>query len=261
MLDKILLVVSDKFHNFATHKDVITKTELYRLLHADDTIFSTAQKIHLIPGQGFSDEDIANILILAKISKNAHLFDFSLWVNLPRRAPKRHTHKHKRENILISDPKQISKDQFNMQILIDENCEMMNDHQTGLHVQGMVLLEASRQGYLAIFEKFYFDDSNEDKYFIFNHMDVHYNRFAFPLPATLSVSIREIDISNPKKQYAVMDMDVMQCGSKSASFSLEMTIMGNKRISSMESRLANQSLEQHMAHLIHNTHIQEATHA
>jgi|GEM_PF-4955791 len=218
MLEKALLIVSDKFHNFAIHKNVITKSELYHLLNADNVALTETQKTRLIPGQGFSRAAISDILNLAETAKNAHLFDFSLWYRLPNRASKKLTHKHKPQNILVSVPIRQSDNQFNMNILIDEDCEMMHDHQTGLHVQGMLLLEASRQGYLAIFEKF-------------------------------------------KKQHAIMDMEILQCGSSSASFSLDMTMMANKRIISMESKLANQSLDEHISHLINNTKPSEVAHA
>ncbi len=261
MLDKTLLIVSDKFHNFATRKDVITKSELYNLLNSENVIFPGANKVRLIPGQGFSEEDINYILTLALSSKNSARFDFSMWYNMPKRASSELTHKHNKENILISEPNRLSEDEFSMSILIDESCEMMRDHQTGLHVQGILLLEASRQGYLAIFEKFFSSSSMEKRYFIFDSMTVNYNRFAFPLPATLHATIREKDVDNHKKQHAIMDMEVIQCGNCSASFSLEMTIMANKRISLMETKLANQSLDEHITHLIDNPHFEELAHA
>lgn len=261
MLSKALLIVSDKFRHFATHKDVITKTSLYNLLNSTNSIISDNTKIRLIPGQGFSQKTIDEVLILAKTSRNARNFDFSLWKKIPPRASKKLTHKHHDENILISEPKKISEQKFTMDILIDEECEMMKDHQTGLHVQGMLLLEASRQGYLSIFEKFFFQENNEKKYFIFNNLNVDYNRFAFPLPATLSVNIREIDVSNHKKQNAIMDMEIFQCDNISASFSLNMTMMADKRIAHMESKLANDSVNVHINHLLNHTESKELAHA
>jgi hypothetical protein len=261
MLDKTLLIVSDKFHDFASRKDVITKSNLYNLLNSDTMIFPENNKIHLIPGQGFSEKDVDHILTLALYSKNASNFDFSMWNKMPKRASSSLTHKHNKENILISEPNRLSEDEFNMSVLIDESCEMMQDHQTGLHVQGILLLEASRQGYLAIFEKYFSSESMEKRYFIFDNMTVNYNRFAFPLPATLHVTIREKDIENSKKQHAIMDMKIIQCGNCSASFSLEMTVMANKRISIMETKLASQSLDEHITHLFSNQHFEETAHA
>lgn len=260
MLEKTLLVVSDKFNNFTTRKDVITKSDLYGLLASKNIVLAQQNKTRLIPGQGFSEEDIKYILHLSKTSKNASFFDFSLWHEIPKRASPSITHKHHSENTLISEPKKISENEFSMHILIDENCEMMRDHQTGLHVQGMLLLEASRQGYLAIFEKF-LSENQYKKYFIFNNLHIDYNRFTFPIPAELLVSIREADLSNAKKQHAIMDMTIVQCGNTSASCSLDMSIMASQRVSLMEEKLATQSLDQHINHLTQTQNINEVIHA
>lgn len=260
MLEKTLLVVSDKFNNFTTRKDVITKSDLYSLLASKNISLTKKNKIRLIPGQGFSDGDIKYILHLSKTSHNSSFFDFSLWHDIPKKASPSFTHKHHQENTLISEPIRTSENKFSMNILIDENCEMMRDHQTGLHVQGMLLLEASRQGYLAIFEKF-LSENPQKKYFIFNNLHVDYNRFTFPLPAELLVSIREMNLNNPKKQHAIMDMTIVQCGSTSASCSLDMSIMASQRVSLMEEKLANQSLDQHINHLVKQQNFEEAAHA
>lgn len=260
MSHKAILVVSDQFHHFSTQKNVITKTELYHLLNTENVLLSNTRKVKVILGQGFSHKAIIELLDSAKKSKNSACFDFSLCYNLPKRASTELTHKHKQENILISSPTKISSTEFNMSILIDENCEMMNDHQTGLHVQGILLLEASRQGYLAIFEK-YFSSSEEKQYFIFNNLHVDYNHFLFPFPATLSATVREIDISNTKKQQAIMDMQIIQCGINTASFSLEMTIMPNKRIAHMESKLASKSVNEHIDYIINNQEYARAANA
>ena len=167
MLNKTLLIVSDKFHNFASRKDVITRSEFYSLLQSKNVIFPKNDKIRLIPGQGFSENDVEYILKLALSTKNASHFDFSMWQRHPKRASSQLTHKHSQENILISEPERLSRDEFSMDILIDECCEMMRDHQTGLHVQGILLLEASRQGYLAIIEKFFSFKDIDKKYFIY----------------------------------------------------------------------------------------------
>jgi hypothetical protein len=260
MIKKTLLVVSDKFNNFTTRKDVIKKSDLYNLLTSKNMSLTPTNKTCLIPGQGFSESDIRYILHLSTTSHNSSFFDFSLWHSIPKKASSDITHKHHPENTLISEPKKISENEFSMNILIDENCEMMRDHQTGLHVQGMLLLEASRQGYLAIFEKF-LSSNSQKKYFIFNNLNVDYNRFTFPLPAELLVFIREVNLNNPKKQHAIMDMSIVQCGNSSASFSLDMSIMASQRVSLMEEKLANQSLNQHINHLTQQHNTEEVAHA
>jgi len=249
MLNKALLVVSDKFEKFATRKDVITISTLYNLLNADNISFSTPTKTHLIPGQGFSKETVNKVLDMYKNNKNHKNFDFSMWLKIPPRASKALTHKHKDENILISDPQQSSCETFSMDILIDDQCEMMRDHQTGLHIQGVLLLEAARQAYLAIFEKFLSAKDQGEKYFIFNSIDVNYNSFAFPLTAKLNVKIVDKDL-NSKKQKAAMKMEIIQCGSISASFTLNMTVVEDRKISLFEAKLADKTLNEHINNIL-----------
>jgi hypothetical protein len=246
MLEKTFLVVSDKFHHFATRKDVITKSQLCSLLFSENVIFTGSNKIHLIPGQGFSEKALNEIIESMHASKNARYLDFSMWHNAPKRASKQLTHKHNLENILISTPERQSDKVFVMDMLIDEECEMMRDHQTGLHIQGMILVEAARQASMSVIEKFLINHIDEKLYFVFNNLTVNYNKFAFPLPSSLKVSIQKRDETKEKRRHYVMNVDVIQCGNVSASLSLDGTMMSDKVVLNMESRFANQSLDEYI---------------
>jgi hypothetical protein len=246
MLHKTLLIVSDKFHDFATRKDVITISELYNLLSSNNVSIPYSKKILLIPGQGFSEKQIEDILRLSSTTKNIASFDFSLWRNIPKRASTQLTHKQKKENILVSEPKRQSESIFNMNVLIDENCEMMRDHQTGLHIQGMLLVEAARQAYLATMEKFYIENSTEKNYFIFNKLNVGYNKFSFPLPSSIRLTNQKVDFSNAKRQHTITQIELIQCNEVSATVFMDVTIMPGTRVSTMESRFANQSLDNYI---------------
>lgn len=265
MLHKTLLIVSDKFHNFATRKDVITISELYNLLSSKNIEISHSKKITLIPGQGFGEAQINNILNLAITAKNATAFDFSLWRNIPKRASKELTHKHQVENILVAEPKRHSDSVFTMEVLIDENCEMMRDHQTGLHIQGMLLVEAARQAYLATMEKFYIQNRDEKNYFIFNELNVGYNKFSFPFPSSIRLTNEKADFSTIKRQHTMTKIELMQCGEVSASVFMDVTIMPDKRVSTMENRFANQLLDNYISQAIaendSNHHYKEANNA
>jgi len=249
MLSKTLLVVSDKFHHFAIKNDVITKSELCSLLCTDNLIFPESTKVHLILGQGFSDKALKHIINLLSTSKHSKYFDFKMLDFVPKRASKQLTHKHKAENILISQPQRQSESIFKMEMLIDEECEMMGDHQTGLHIQGMILVEAARQASMAVIEHFLVKNTDEKLYFVFNNLNVNYNRFAFPLPTTLKVTITKRDESKEKRRHYIMSVDVIQCGNISASLSLDGTMMPDKRVLNMENRFANQSLDEYKRHI------------
>lgn len=261
MLHKTLLIVSDKFHDFAHRNDVITVSELYNLLSSKNISIPYKQRILLVPGQGFSEKQIRDILALSLIDNNHVSFDFSLWKNIPKRASTKLTHKQQIENILVSEPIRQSESSFTMDVLIDENCEMMRDHQTGLHIQGMLLVEAARQAYLATMEKFYIEDNQEKNYFIFNKLNVGYNRFAFPLPSLIRLTNTQVDFSNPKRQHTVTEIELVQCNDVSASVHMDVTIMPGSRVSTMESRFANQSLDHHITQLLQQQSTSEVAHA
>lgn len=258
MLEKTLLVVSDKFHHFAMKNDVITKSDLCSILCAENLIFPELTKINLMFGQGFSEEALEHIKKLLSTSEHAKNFDLKALDNVPKRASKQLTHKHKEENILISHPKRQSACTFKMDMLIDENCEMMADHQTGLHIQGMILVEAARQASMAVIEHFLVQNTDEKLYFLFNNLNVNYNRFAFPLPTTLIVTIKKRDETKEKRRHYIMGVDVIQCDNISASLLLDGTMMPDKRVLNMENRFANQSLDDYGIHIA-NSHIKKHT--
>lgn len=245
MIRKTLLVISDKFENFTSQKDVITRSRLVHLLSADDVILPQQSRIQLVIGQGFSESAINELLEIAGHAKNRAYFDFSLCHDLPVRAQRRLTHKHNIENTLVSEPSKQSDTEFLMDLLIDEDCEMMRDHQTGLHIQGMLLVEAARQAYLATMEKF-FNDLDNKRYFVFNNLSVDYNRFAFPLPGKIKVTIREHDTSNAKREHTIVDIEILQCDVVSSSVRMDVTIMPENRVTNMESRLATKTLNDYI---------------
>jgi hypothetical protein len=264
MLYKKTLIVSDKFQEFANRNNVLTKSEFYNLINTDNIILPKSSKILLIPGQGFGENEVSDIIRSGLSSKNSRSLDFSLWYSIPKRASKTLTHKHNVENILISEPKRISCCEFDMDLLINENCEMMNDHQTGLHIQGMLLIEAARQAYLATMEKFYLHNQEHKSYFVFNGLNIEYNKFSFPLPSTIKIVNEKADFSNKKKQHTKSQIDILQCGQISASINMEVTIMPDKRVSNMENLFANKFLDEYMSMTSEaedNTLQMEQTHA
>lgn len=253
MLNKTLLVISDKFNAFTRQRDVITISDLSILLNSKTIVLPKSGKICLIPGQGIGEKSIKEILSKAAVSKNCLYFDFSIWHNIPKRASTQLTHKHNIENILISEPHKQTKDTFFMDLLIDEECEIMQDHQTGLHLQGMLLVEAARQAYLATIEKFYTKQDTERNYFVFNKLNTEYCKFLFPLPSSIHVTHEKVDFSNKKRQHTISKIRIIQCGEVSACVTMDVTIMPNMRVVNMEKRLACQALNQLITYNEENT--------
>lgn len=245
MLNQKILVVSDQFSNFAIRNDIVTISTLYNLLDTNSIFAPKESKITLIPGQGLSQETIKKTINIINKNKKHKNYDLSMFHGLPKKASPKLTHKHKEENILISEPQKISHDNFSMDLLIDDRCELMRDHQTGLHIQGMILLEASRQGYISIYEKYFSIEKNKKLYFIFNNMNVEYNKFSFPLPAQINAEITEKEFKKSGSRIA-MNIKIIQCRSVSATLSLEMSIVESIKISKIESKMAREVINEHI---------------
>lgn len=247
MGDRIVLIVGDKFLQFAASKDVMTVTQLRSLLSLPQMIRLDANRFTLLPGQGLGDDDMDAVTALAAASPHRESFNLRMWKQRPRRAPGKLSHKRRPENTLISEPRRRSEDQFEMDLLIDEDCELMADHQTGQHVQGMVLMEAARQSFLAVTEVFFLPADAGKFYFVINELSASYSRFAFPVDARIHYTIREKDIRNPLRQSFTADIEVEQCGQKAASFKAVFTVFEDQRISAKEEVLARDALNQHLA--------------
>jgi len=244
-----MLVVGDKFAQFAIGKDVITLSQLCGLLGLPGGMMAGAPRVVVMPGQGLGDDDIDAVLTLAAGSANADRFELTLWRLAPKRAHGTRSHKRDARNTLISEPRRLNEDVFELDLLVDEDCELMSDHQTGQHLQGMLLLEAARQSFLAVTEAFFLPQDGTKFYFVINEMAATYNAFAFPLDARIRYLIREKDIGSPHRQRFVADIVVVQCGVTAASFHTVFTVFEDGRIASKEGVLAQEAFNSHMASL------------
>lgn len=252
MNSRILLVVGDKFASYVQDKDAITLSQLRGLLSLSLTLPNYGVTL-LVPGQGLGDENVKLLLKEASSSPNRAFFDFGLWHNLPRRAPASVSHKHLSENTLISEPRQISADQFELHLLIDENCELMRDHQSGQHVQGMILIEAARQAMLAISEAFLLPKNGIDYAFVMNSLSVSYSHYTFPVGAILRSNILERIVGNPRRLSFFSDMVVEQCGQEVSKFSMSFGAMEKVRIAKGERMQAVKTQANYLSYIAANT--------
>lgn len=252
MSNRIILVVGDKFSSYAQGKDAITISQLKGLLALPVQLLPNQGKTTLLPGQGMGESCIASLLGEAERSPNYSMFDFSLWRNLPKRADQTITHKHKPENTLISHPRQLSQDIFELQLLIDENCELMSDHQSGQHVQGMILIEAVRQATVAITETYFIKDKAIQYAFVLNDMSVKYNNFSFPVTASIICRVTEKDIDNPKRLSFAIEADVVQCNTCVSSLCFHISAIDKLRIGRQEEMQANKTQKRYLADAYHD---------
>ncbi|MEU3711218.1 AfsA-related hotdog domain-containing protein [Streptomyces catenulae] len=108
------------------------------------------------------------------------------------------THKHRESNVLIAGLTRRSETAFRSSLRLHNDQELQLDHQAS-HVQGMVVLEAARQMYVAVCERYYTCHRPEHRYsHVFARLETSFRNFLFPLDATLDCEVLQADLSDPE---------------------------------------------------------------
>ncbi|WP_426577957.1 AfsA-related hotdog domain-containing protein [Xenorhabdus stockiae] len=185
-----LIVVGEKFKAFAEkNEDVLTVHEFERFVWSGE--IANVKKIIL--GQGVQLDDIKRTINTMqknhsnKIQKIINLNDIYHQNN---RYLQKLVHKRKKENILITSPEKQDNGNYNSKLILQDSSELLCDHQTGQHIQGMILIEAARQAMIATTEKYFLRESGismNEKYFTLTSLNVSFLSFVFPLPVTISL--------------------------------------------------------------------------
>jgi len=242
-MSKIIFVVGNKFHEFSKHESVKTIGELGKMVrtHSFDGLPSGSR---LVAGQGAREAEIQALHDQGVWSLAAHGVDISPSLQRRPRASRLQTHKHHLRNAIISHPERLNDDHFQAELLLDERSELMNDHQTGQHIQGMILIEAARQMFLAVTEEYFIGtQESEPYYFVINQMSVSFTGFVFPVAAILDYRIKSKDISNPSKLRFDVTTSVVQGGASVTEVSFKFAAYYAANIKQKENQQAEKLLQ------------------
>jgi hypothetical protein len=235
MKSRSFFVVGETFHEFAKGKDVLTVNQLKALMRLPGRLLDMHNVLML--GQGAQTDEVLDILNAWEANPEAgRRFEVSDLRRVMDRAPTEASHKHVPHNTLISAPVQTSADSFELELLLDERCELMGDHQTGQHVQGMLLVEAFRQSFLAVTDTF-FPFGEGKTYFVINTMHVEFQNFVFPLAAHIDYRIVSADVTGRRARYKTT-MGLMQNGAQCASATMDFTVYPAEVIARKEAELS-----------------------
>ncbi|BCL77079.1 hypothetical protein JHS3_28150 [Jeongeupia sp. HS-3] len=234
-----IVVVGDKFAHFANLPGVMTVSQL-------------AQKLD----GGAQDEALPNAVVIGQgvsegwYSYLKHRFDarsvavaFQGEEQITSRTGRRFSHKWQRRNILITDPQQVGLNQYHMLLSLDDDCEIISDHTTGHHIQGMVLTEAARQAFLAVTEWFLLPQ-NEKYYFVINKFNVDYTKFTFPLQVGIDLKIEALDQSRADRVSAKVTIRFVQHNETVCTAEVDYTAILESRLNAKEEQMAKTALEQ-----------------
>ena len=240
----LIVVVPDEFENLSKRPGLLRYCVLIEKLRTNDT--SELVGMSMIAGQGLSEMEIDHAFCLAaSVGLSVEFSHWRQW-HSDARASRSLSHKHRTENVLISTPRRADgTDHYTAALMIDVRSELMSDHLTGLHIQGMVLTEACRQMFLAVTERFCLDDFPAGKrYFVISHMAMRYMEFAFPLPAEIRYHQLEQQQPKPDRMSIKADMEVWQNDRPVAGMAVEFTVFDAKYLSEREATLADRALAQ-----------------
>ena len=237
----IIYIVGDRFEGFSKNSQVTTVAQFCKL--AETVGFLPGTKA--IIGQGVSRTNVMRLrqhVTAVGQESSVDFVDFSA-----PKADRNLCNKHRPENSLLSIPRKVAENVYEMQLLIDDGCAEMSDHVTGQHVQGMVLVEAARQSFLAVTEAYYADTNCAGRYFVINSMNVEYMNFAFPLPTVVRYEV--LDLTHKKHGTIVSESAIsfLQCGSEICRVRVGFAVYGTDYLSQREAAVADRTFRNYLA--------------
>lgn len=177
MVDDSFVVVGDRFQDFLDNQRTISVTALLSRLRAG----AVSSDLTIVVGQGISADQLATLNQLACNKDNP----ISVYGDVPAHVEPDLTHKREFRNIMIGTPKRAAKTSFVADLVIDDDNEVLEDHLTGQHIPAIALVEAARQTWTAVTERFLLTEGTRPVRFVIATMRCAFHRFVFPLPATM----------------------------------------------------------------------------
>lgn len=239
-----VLVVGDDYADFGSLDGSITVSQLAALL--DGKAGGDALPTCVIIGQGVS-ESWLNYL-KSRVTARSPEIKFSDAKHVSERTGRSFAHKHRRQNILVTDPVQVSRTLYQCQLSVVDGCDITSDHITGYHLQGMLLIEAGRQTFLAVTERFLLEN-NEKHYFVINSMEARYLKFAFPVPTDIQFELLHIDRSRNDRLSIKAIIRFLQHGDCVTEVTVEYAAVQEARLHQRELAMAKASLQLALASL------------
>jgi hypothetical protein len=190
MQQDLTIVVGDRFREFAQNPSVQSISEYLAAARAG---LALMQPVAF--GQGLSQQAISD---LCEVCPGEIISTERVW------ADQASTHKRAPKNIMISVPRALSDRRFEADLILDDSNEVMEDHQTGQHIQGIALLEAGRQLWTAVTERFLLAAEKDKRTrFVIDDVQSRFMNFVFPLPCRISLNIVEFASTDIEKAISV----------------------------------------------------------
>lgn len=229
-----VVVVADRFAQFGRVEHVLTVTDLRALLAAGGPPGCEWVVVHW--GQGIEPEDRELVDGFGPVVRVAD------GETLPLPVIPEMVHKQRPENVLLAGIRIASEVCCSAELRIHRGNELILDHHTGQHVQGMVIVEAMRQICIAQFETGFRPHLPKVGYAgVWKRLNLSFEDFLFPVRATVESEITCADLSREDNLRFRARTSVRQNTGVVASAEIEYSMIKQDRIGTLERRKAGQA--------------------
>ncbi|POM26376.1 A-factor biosynthesis hotdog domain protein [Actinomadura rubteroloni] len=230
-----LCVVGDRFAPFADGTGALTVSGLVAALRAR----AYEGDLVLIEGQGIDARDWERIR--AELTRAGVTADIRENDTGPL-ARDTEIHKHREENVLIAGLEQTGETTFRAALRLHNDEELLLDHQGG-HVQGMVVLEAARQMFLAVSERYHASRWPGHRYgYVLESMETKFRTFLYPLAATIEYEVLSVGLDDPEHLTFDVRIHIMQSGLPAATIRMVCSAVHADALAHKEQRGAARAL-------------------
>lgn len=240
-----IVIIGNRLTEFANNENILTYEQFNYLLQIENKLAGSQNTYTLHLGQGLSDLQIQSIVNhIQNKDLNSRFKLFNKIHNISR-ANSQLTHKRKIENSMISAPEKISGSEFNSFLMLDDSCAEMSDHLTGQHIQGMVLIEASRQMVNCVSEKYFITQSDfKKKGFVLNYLNSKFHEYVFPLDVEFIFIIEKIRHGLDGNFKANASIQIYQNSKLMMTVEVGFSVMEKAALIGIESQMAKQAVQE-----------------
>ncbi|MGW9557251.1 AfsA-related hotdog domain-containing protein [Nocardiopsis sp. NPDC055551] len=240
-----LCIVGDRFAGFAAQEQVRTLRAFTKAVR-DGEYDDLAHPLVILAGQGIGEYEweYVHAVLRARGVWERVLFQD----RVPDIVGRGEAHKCRVENVLVADLVRVDEDEYRASLRLHADNELLLDHQTGQHVQGMVAVEAVRQMFLAVTERYHASSHpHRYYYFVIDSLATTFENFLFPLDASIHYRVHRSDLEDPGRLGFGVTVDIEQGGRRSSRSEVEFTAFASETLHEIEHRRAGRALHHYLA--------------
>lgn len=187
----VFYIIGDKFRNFADGNIVLAYSDAVEHVRI---LAQIAKCVVFGQGVGMSQVMRFNDVLLAASGTRA----IRVLHRHHQKVQKELVDKSLDSNVFISSPEPCGSRSFHSHLLVDGDCAELSGVKSGEHLQGVLLVEAARQMYMACVRIYNvapeFSIGLEPVHFTLNKLSVNFDHFVFPLTARLKLTLDDIKV-------------------------------------------------------------------